>query len=586
MPNAASALFYLWSRSALNVARLRLRRLKQPKYFFGALLAIAYFGFVFLSPLMARRARAARRTTPEVSLLSPDDIAVIATSGAAIMLTMLFVVLWLWRRPRTALQFTEAEVAFLFPGPVRHGTLVHYSLIRNQLMVLVSALFMTLMTLMWSLPSPWWARLIGWWLLMSVISLHTTASGFVLTRLLNRGIAQWQRQVAVALLLLLLVVLLNVLDPELRLPFASEMAPPEVFAAYLYGQIDSGPLRWLLAPLRALAGPFVAADLPAFLLALIPALLVYAVHYAWTFVSEVPDSEVTLANAQKRAALRDALQKGGGVALLARKARTREPFKLRAQGSPVIALLWKNLLSTRDYVSIRTALVVAALMIAWDLWMQLMPGYRLLSALPPMLAMLLGSQVLLVGAQVARQDLRTDLENADLLKTWPLQGWQVVLGELLAPTVILTGLLWLSLLQLGLSAESPDQPWLTPQLRLVAGLSLAMLLPFLCAVQLLIANASVVLFPAWTKPGAGQQHMGVEVIGQRMLFMVGQWIVMFVTLIPALLFGLVIYIPLSWFIDTSALLPAALVAALVLASELAWGISWLGDRFDAYDLSA
>jgi ABC-2 type transport system permease protein len=218
--------------------------------------------------------------------------------------------------------------------------------------------------------------------------------------------------------------------------------------------------------------------------------------------------------------------------------------------------------------------------------MEATPGHRVVTNILSMLALIGGGNILLIGAQVARQDLRTDMDNADLLKTWPLQGWQVVLGELLAPTAILTGLLWLCLLQIGLSAGSPRQPWLTLEVRLVAGLALALLLPFLCAMQLLIANTSVVLFPAWAKGGPGQQNIGVEVMGQRMLFMFGQWIVMFVALVPALLAGFVIYIPASWFIETFALLPAAMVAALVLSAELAWGISWLGERFDAYDLSA
>ena len=34
--------------------------------------------------------------------------------------------------------------------------------------------------------------------------------------------------------------------------------------------------------------------------------------------------------------------------------------------------------------------------------------------------------------QLLRQDLRSDLLNADLLKAYPLPGWQIVLGEVLA----------------------------------------------------------------------------------------------------------------------------------------------------------
>jgi ABC-2 type transport system permease protein len=583
---AVPALAYLWWRSSLNVVRMRLLRLKQPKYFFGALLAVGYFGFLFLMPLLARSGREARRRPDATPLMSAEDFALVITSVATVMLLLTIILLWLWRRPRMSLQFTEAEIAFLFPGPVRHSVLVHYALIRSQLVVLVSAMFTTLLSLAWSLSSPWWARFVGWWLLFSVVSLHVTASGFMLTRLLDRGITQWQRQLGVAALLALGVAILNVLDPGLRLPLPGEMAPPERFAAYVHGQIDDGPLYWLLTPLRVLAGPLVAPDLPAFVLALAPALVVYAAHYAWACASEVRDSETALANAQKRASLRAAIQQGK-LASLRPPTMRREPFRLAPRGSPVIALLWKNLLSTRDYVSVRTALVFAGLLIAWNFGLQSVPGHRPVTIILSMLALAGGANLLLVGAQAARQDLRSDMENADLLKTWPLQGWQVVLGELLAPTVILTVLLWLCLLQIVLSFEpSPRQTWFTPELRVAGGLAVALLLPFLCAAQLLIANTAVVLFPAWVKAAPGQQTMGVEVIGQRMLFMIGQWLFMFLALVPALLVGVVVYIPASWFIEAGALLPAAGAMALVLAAELAYGISWLGDRFDAYDLSA
>ena len=44
----------------------------------------------------------------------------------------------------------------------------------------------------------------------------------------------------------------------------------------------------------------------------------------------------------------------------------------------------------------------------------------------------------MIGPQLLRQDFRQDLPLADLLKTYPLRGWQLALGELLAPAAILT----------------------------------------------------------------------------------------------------------------------------------------------------
>ncbi|MEY4641279.1 MAG: hypothetical protein RLZZ227_1273 [Pseudomonadota bacterium] len=583
MSQAALALFYLWSRSLVNLVLLRLRRLKQPKYLFGAVLALGYMYMVFINPHVMRAERAARRAAASGEApAGPRDFSVFFSSAAALSLLLLFAILWLWPRKRSALTFSEAEIAWLFPGPVAHRTLVHYSLIRTQAALLFSAFFITLVTAGWTfIASPLWARFIGWWLLLSVFTLHVTASGFVITRLLNRGIAQWQRQLGVAGLVALLAWLLVAFDPNLRAPVRRDTASTELFMAYIQQQVGDGALYWVLLPLRALAAPLVAADVAGFLLALGPAVLVYALHYLWAVRSELQDREASLANAEKRAGIVAAMRKGNFNPGAAPKAR-RDPFVLSAQGTPVVAFLWKNLLSTREYLNWRTLVALALLMLAGNLLLDLPMVFTFL---PTLLALILGAQTLFVGAQFARQDLRSDMDNADLMKTWPLQGWQIVLGEMLAPTLILTGILWLCLLQLGLGFNDPTEPRFPPQLRLAVGLSLALVLPFVCATQLLVANAAAVLFPAWMKSTVGQ-NQGLEVAGQRLLFVAAQWLVMMVALVPALILAVVVFIPASWLLGAFAAIPAAIVAALVLAGELAWGINWLGERFDAYDLSA
>ena len=45
-----------------------------------------------------------------------------------------------------------------------------------------------------------------------------------------------------------------------------------------------------------------------------------------------------------------------------------------------------------------------------------------------------------------RNDLRQDLPASDVLKMFPMPGWQVVLGEVMAPAAILVGVQWLLLL--------------------------------------------------------------------------------------------------------------------------------------------
>lgn len=581
---ARSALFYLCTRSILNLVMLRLRRLKQPRYVVGAALALGYVYFIFVLPHLTRATRVAERAADE-NMPSAGDLADAAGLGISLSLLGLFALLWLWRRARTTLPFSEAEIAWLFPAPLSYATLVHYSLLRAQAALILSAVLITLLTAGQDFsPSPLWTRVVGWWLVLGVITLHTTAAGFTVTRLLDRGIAQWQRQLGVLVLLAASIWAMNMFDPHLRLPAPADTASVEALLAYAHDQAAQGPFSWLLAPLRALTEPFVAPDLPAFLRALGPAVLVYALHYYWAFRSARPDNEATIANAADRARLVAAMRKDAlRVSLSPLKAR-RDPFRLAARGSPVPALLWKNLLSTRPYLSLRSFVIAACVLLVWNLWIGTPGRIGPFALIPAAFALFIALQTLLMGAQFARQDLRSDLDNADLLKAWPLHGWQVVLGELLAPVCILSGVLWLCLLQVMLSLQLPPPSSFTPQLRWTVGVALALLLPLLCATQVLIANAAVVLLPAWAK--ASRQSRGWETVVPRLLFLFAALLASIVVALPGLLGGALVYIPASWFIGYLALLPAALVAAIVMLAELAWGVDWLGKRFEAYDLSA
>lgn len=582
MRSAPSALLYLCARSVQNHVLTRLRRLKQPKYLIGFLFALGYIYFIFVFPQRARSARRAERIANGEIPLLPRDFSDEFTAIAGIVLLLLFIVLWLWPRGRTVLQFSEAEIAWLFPGPVAHSSLVHFSLLRTQATLVISAVVIGLFTAGWTVvQSPLWARMLGWWLVIGTFALHATASGFMLTRLRDRGWNFWQRELVVLALFGALLWLLNAVDPHLRMPMPRETALPENFFAYLLEQIASGAIYWLVLPLRLLAAPLAATDAAEFLRAVVPALGVYGLHYYWAFLSEVPDREAAMAGAEKRA--RMAADMRQGKFLLTPRRSRKDPFKLVERGSPVTALLWKNLLSAPGYMNLRTWGICAAVIVLWNFTLAERAGPFAL--VPTALAAFLGAQMLFIGSLLTRHDLRNDLENADLIKTWPLPGWQIVFGEMLAPVIFITGLLWLCLLQLALGAPVPPER-LPLELRTSLALAFALVCPFICATQVLIANAVTVMFPAWAKATSMSGH-GWEHAAPRLLFVAGAMLATFAALLPALLFGLLAYIPFSWFIgNTFALLPAALVVNLVLAAELAWGINWVGERFDAYDLSA
>jgi ABC-2 type transport system permease protein len=339
-------------------------------------------------------------------------------------------------------------------------------------------------------------------------------------------------------------------------------------------------LSWLLLPARWLIQPLFAADLRSFLLALAPALLVYAAHYVWVLRAEVSFEEASIAKAEKRAARRNAMRPedrwriGSGV----RKAR-RAPFKLSSAGRPELAFLWKNLLSSAEYVRPRTALIAAAIIVIGCSWLT-RTDLEALRAVVGGLSIAGAGLVVFMGPLMAHQDLRSDLPNADILKTYPLRGWQIVLGEMLTPVAIITVLLWLMLLNASLTLP------LDAGLRVPAAIGIALSAPLVCALEVLVMNAAVVLFPAWMQTGPSRAS-GIDVLGQRILFVAALSVVVLAAFVPAAIAAGAAFLAAAWIVGIPAAIALAVASVLVVLSvEIGMGVWWLGQRFERFDLSA
>jgi hypothetical protein len=129
-----------------------------------------------------------------------------------------------------------------------------------------------------------------------------------------------------------------------------------------------------------------------------------------------------------------------------------------------------------------------------------------------------------------RLDFRNDLPLADILKTFPMRGWQIALGEILAPVAVLAAFQWLLLLfGAGLVFCLPVKP---EALFLAIACGAAFLLPVLDLLLMLIPNAAVLLFPSWIQAGRDSPR-GIEATGQRLIFALGQMLVLLLALLPA-----------------------------------------------------
>ena len=578
-----SALLYLLLTSWKNRLVMRFKRLKQPKYLIGAIVGGLYFYFYFFQFLFRRQIQHGVVAQP----FYQSDPALSLSIGAIIVAVMV-VVAWVVPRKRAALTFTEAEIAFLFPAPVTRQTLIHFKLLKSQLSILIMSLIFTL--IFRRTGGHVWIRVVGWWLVLMTLNLHYIGASFAVTTLMDRGITTWKRRLAILGLLLAVAAGLAVWTVRALPPLTgADLNNPMAMLDYAKELLVSGPLPYLLSPFLLLVRPYQAAHGVEFLHAVWPALLLLAVHYWWVMRSDVAFEEASLEASQKLAERVAHVRAGKSAATAGLKLKGRRPpFNLAPAGNALVALLWKNLLSAGQGFSKRVWFILIWLTVAMVFAMRGLVGASAnwLPVAGGAVAMI-GSWLVLFGPQLVRQDLRQDIPLADLLKLYPMRGWQVVLGEILAPAVILTGMEWLLLiLAVGFLIPAKGVA-MAPGLVYAIGLGAAVVLPALNLISLLIPNAAVLLFPSWFQSGKDAPQ-GIEATGQRLIFAIGQFLAFAVSLVPAAVVFAVLFFLIKFATGGMLLaIPAASAAATVVLLVEAWfGILWLGWAFERFDVSS
>lgn len=576
-----SALFYLQFHSIRNRLLLRVKRLKQPKYLVGAMVGGLYFYFYFfryLFGLPGRRVRLNLGATPQQRVLFE------ALGAAALGLAVLLLG-WVLPHERAALAFSEAEVAFLFPAPITRRGLIHFKLLRSQAAILFTTFILMLVSNRFG--GKLWIHAAGLWLILSTLNLHLLGASFARTMLLDRGIGNWRRRLLIfsALLAAGLGVILWIKRdlPDINLAQAQDLNDLQ---DKIVEFLTSGPLGWVLAPFRLLVRPYLAPNGHAFILALWPALAIAAAHYWWAARADVAFEEASVAASRRMAAKIEAIRSGHFQSTHRGSKGRRAPFVLGASGPPTVALFWKNLISAGHAFTPRLWIILAATaLVITGILAQRSQDSNLVSALG-MAAALLVVWSLFLGPQVLRLDLRQDLPLADVLKMYPLRGWEIVLGELLAPTAILAGVQWVLLLVSGvLLWNAPGSHLSRPEI-VGIGTGAALIVPVLNLIVLQIPNAAVLLFPAWLQTGKDRSQ-GIEVTGQRIIAVLAQLLVFIATLVPAALgFGAAYFTTQLFLGRFVAIIPASLAATGILAAEAALGIVLLGKLFERFDVSS
>jgi hypothetical protein len=464
--------------------------------------------------------------------------------------------------------------------------LIHFKLLRSQAAILFTVLLLTLITGRLFANSHAWMRVLGWWVILSTLGLHFLGASFARTLLTERGISTWTRRIIVLVVLAAFVTITVVwAQKSLPVPAMENVADWKAWRDYARTLFATPPLSYLMFPFRIVLAPYFASTPLAFGKALLPALGMMALHYVWVIRSNVAFEEASLELSRHFADRVAAVRAGKSLGAKPTKGR-RAPFRLSPLGPRPLAFLWKNLINAQATFRVRTLLLV---LIPFLVFGGIMGGAGTRSVAivnaASMLLLMFFFWSLLIGSQFVRCDFRQDLGAMDVLKLYPLRGWQVVAGELCAPLVILTVVQWLLLIAIAVFTTAGGTGML-PRLPVEWLGATAIIVPFWNGLALLIPNAAVLLFPGWfqTRVDAPQ---GIEIAGQRLLLLFGQMIVIGVAVIPAGLAFALGFVPLQMAgAGVFAAFAGAGAASIALAGEIILGIWLVGKLFDRFDLAA
>jgi hypothetical protein len=578
-----AALLYLQATVIRNAVAQRLRRLRQPRYLVATLLGIAYFVLLFYPR------RSPSGAGWNASMPAANFGLMLGLSIAALIMVGRIVYAWIFSADRAALTFTEAEVAFLFQAPVQRRVLVRYKLLKSQVRILFSALLFSLVSQRFGfLGGNGWTHAVGWWILLSTLELHSIAASFTRERLLNLGLNPARRRALFGGGLLVAGIALwwwlRRTMPGVR---PADVAEPMAMIRYLQNVLATPPVSWLLAPCIWILRPFFAADAAAFLRALGPALLILAGHYFWVIRSEVAFEEASLDLARRRAERGEARKAGGWRGRNPALRKRAEPFLLRPHGPAAPAFLWRALISAGPWFYPRNWLLISAGVVGATIWLASQPAYRSAMGIVPAVALPVGFWVLIAGPMLMRREVRLLMQRLDVVKTYPLRGWQVVLGEMLAPVALITAVEWLILVVVAVAgAALTGEYGATALFGGLGAVGVALLVPPVAGLMIAIPFAATLYFPSWMS-AVGQAGGGLDQMGQRMIFAGAYLLVLAVALLPAALAAAAPYFIALVMAGSQAgaLTGGAIAASLVLFGELAAVVWWLGGRYERFDLS-
>ncbi|HEX9163058.1 MAG TPA: putative ABC exporter domain-containing protein [Thermoanaerobaculia bacterium] len=538
----------------------RVRKLRQPRYLAGGIAAALYFWFVIF--------RNAHRHG-----FSSSGGHVLPLQIELMSLVVLTIMILAWALPADTggLDFTEAEVAFLFPAPLSRRQLLLYKVIRSQPSTLMTALVMSVFALH--------GNFAGLWFAFSTLGIYFMLVSLGRARLRLAGINVIWRIAGVILMLAALSYAATLSFPSMPADFLS------LNGAQPSSALHAGWVGALLLVPRLFVTAVFPPDVRSFALSAAALFALAAVFFLGAIRLNVSFEEASVAVSRRKAARRNRLiGRRSGTHVMFQ--RIGPPFRLAESGPAETAIVWKNVIAllriSLAWVVILTVVLVVAVIagIAWPVPQTRVSFAFLLAALAGVFP--------LIGPNIFTNDLRLDLSRIEVLKSYPIAGDRLVAAEIAAPLAVISlfEIAFLgaaSMLVNLVGAPVRMQLLANPQFIVVA---LLFAVP-VCALQLLIRNAVPVVFPGWaTRPR--EDPRGFLMVGQRLVIMAGNLFVLFGALLPAaVVFAPSLWLAMHFFSGSPGLMAVATLPAIALIVVEVWmGTQMLGSQFERLDISA
>ena len=540
------AFAYLIRTSARNKLLSQIRQLRNPRYAIALLLGLLYFSFV----LFNQSARQGRQPNPLVS----DTFAALLPFGVLVYVAFL----WIFGADRAALAFSEAEVSMLFPGPVSRRALIIYKLVRAQAPVLTTSI---LWLILFRPSGSGVARVVASWVFLTTFSMHRLGVALLHASRDEHGSIGLRKSwlplaVFGAAATALIVGLLSARDR-----FASLSGPGEIWHLVIT-ESARAPLAWVLYPFRIAVAPMFAQSNQAWLQAILPALVLLALHVVWVLRGDTAFEEAAAEASAAQAARRQALRTRGATGGVVNPKSARRTIMLSPSGAPEIALIWKNWLwlirtgQIRGMVGLPAAALIISLVFAGR--------SNTAEILVAVMCTVLVVVILVFGPMVLRNDLRGDLRRLPMLKTLPMKGREIMLAEVVSSAAPIA-LMQLLLGMVALLALSFVREKLLPvDIRIGMLLAAPVLLLGLSVANFTIHNGMALLFPAWVKLGTAGSA-GVEAMGQMMLTSIVSLFLLAILLVLPAIAGAAVYFVMQW-------PPLFAVAGAGIAAGVAFGL--------------